>query len=315
MDDDRRSSSVRAMASGITSNLHQETNSIPTQISAPWNLRPFTLGVLFLLFFFSGLSGLVYQVVWVRMAFASFGILIQVLSVVLSVFMLGLSLGAWAGGRVWLGAARERTVLPDGPTERAATTTTEAGFELDRRDDRLAPRRGSWARVESGTVFKRETLRPEGSAKATQLLAHALAQTNRGLGHAAGLRFEAEGALRLSNEPVVPLYDQDLVGGATTMRGYREGEFRASRWVVTRLEYGVFTADKGRAFAFFDNGVLYRPFLDLAGAAQHETLDRPGYGVGFEAPMSLGRLALTLAYGRGDGPLDGKVHVRLTTQF
>ncbi len=84
---------------------------------------------------------------------------------------------------------------------------------------------------------------------------------------------------------------------------------------MTRLEYGVFTRESGRAFAFLDNGVLYRPFLDAAGAPQHETLDRPGYGVGFEAPMSLGRLALTLAYGHGDGPLDGKVHVRLTTQF
>jgi spermidine synthase len=99
MDDAPRPSSVKAMALGITSKLHQKTNSIPTQTSALWNLNPFTRGVLFVLFFLSGLSGLVYQVVWVRMAFASFGILIQVLSIVLSVFMLGLSLGAWAGGR------------------------------------------------------------------------------------------------------------------------------------------------------------------------------------------------------------------------
>jgi predicted membrane-bound spermidine synthase len=47
----------------------------------------------------SGFSGLVYQVVWVRMAFASFGIIIPVLSVVVSVFMLGLSIGSWAGGQ------------------------------------------------------------------------------------------------------------------------------------------------------------------------------------------------------------------------
>ena len=33
------------------------------------------------------------------MAFASFGIITPVLSVVISVFMLGLALGAWAGGR------------------------------------------------------------------------------------------------------------------------------------------------------------------------------------------------------------------------
>lgn len=42
--------------------------------------------------------------VWTRLAFASFGIITPVLSVVLSVFMLGLSVGSWAGGRMigWL---------------------------------------------------------------------------------------------------------------------------------------------------------------------------------------------------------------------
>ena len=56
--------------------------------------------LLFLLFFLSGFCSLVYQIVWTRMAFASFGIIAPVLSVVLSVFMLGLSVGAWAGGRL-----------------------------------------------------------------------------------------------------------------------------------------------------------------------------------------------------------------------
>src|SRR5436309_2482582 len=56
--------------------------------------------ILFGLFFISGFSGLVYQVVWTRLAFASFGIIMPVLSVVISVFMLGLSAGAWGTGRV-----------------------------------------------------------------------------------------------------------------------------------------------------------------------------------------------------------------------
>jgi predicted membrane-bound spermidine synthase len=55
--------------------------------------------VLFSLFFLSGFCSLVYQVVWTRMAFASFGIITPVLSVVLSVFMLGLAVGSWGGGR------------------------------------------------------------------------------------------------------------------------------------------------------------------------------------------------------------------------
>jgi spermidine synthase len=58
-----------------------------------------TRRILFLLFFISGFCSLLYQVVWTRMAFATFGIITPVLSVVLSAFMLGLSVGAWAGGR------------------------------------------------------------------------------------------------------------------------------------------------------------------------------------------------------------------------
>ncbi len=64
-------------------------------------MNQFTRRVLFFLFFLSGFCSLVYQVVWTRMAFASFGIITPVLSVVLSVFMLGLAVGSWAGGR-WI---------------------------------------------------------------------------------------------------------------------------------------------------------------------------------------------------------------------
>ncbi|HEV2455395.1 MAG TPA: fused MFS/spermidine synthase [Verrucomicrobiae bacterium] len=68
----------------------------------------FVTPVLFVLFFVSGFCGLVYQVVWTRLAFASFGIITPVLSVVLSVFMLGLSLGSAAGGK-WIAALKAKT--------------------------------------------------------------------------------------------------------------------------------------------------------------------------------------------------------------
>jgi predicted membrane-bound spermidine synthase len=68
-------------------------------------------GIIFLLFFASGFCGLLYQVVWTRMAFASFGIIAPVLSVVLSVFMLGLSLGSWLAGK-WVERWVIRTRLP-----------------------------------------------------------------------------------------------------------------------------------------------------------------------------------------------------------
>jgi len=70
----------------------------------PWVTRPTAITgrvrpILFLLFFCSGFCSLLYQVVWIRMAFAHFGVITPVLSVVLSVFMLGLGLGSWLGGR------------------------------------------------------------------------------------------------------------------------------------------------------------------------------------------------------------------------
>jgi spermidine synthase len=63
---------------------------------------------LFGLFLASGFCGLLYQVVWLRLAFAAFGVITPVLSIVLSVFMLGLSLGSWAGGR-WIDALTLRS--------------------------------------------------------------------------------------------------------------------------------------------------------------------------------------------------------------
>lgn len=54
----------------------------------------------FAFFVASGFCGLVYQVVWLRMAMAAFGVTTPLVSIVLSVFMGGLALGSWAGGRL-----------------------------------------------------------------------------------------------------------------------------------------------------------------------------------------------------------------------
>lgn len=54
--------------------------------------------LLYLLFFFSGTSGLIYQVIWVRAFGNVFGNTVYSASVVTAVFMLGLGLGSWWGG-------------------------------------------------------------------------------------------------------------------------------------------------------------------------------------------------------------------------
>ncbi|MBF0319419.1 MAG: fused MFS/spermidine synthase [Nitrospirae bacterium] len=68
--------------------------------------------ILFALFFLSGFAGLLYQVVWLRMAYASFGIITPVLSVVISVFMLGLAVGSLVGGATIDGLCRKTGLSP-----------------------------------------------------------------------------------------------------------------------------------------------------------------------------------------------------------
>jgi spermidine synthase len=54
----------------------------------------------FWFFFVSGFASLIYEVVWLRLAMAAFGVTTPFVSIVLSVFMAGLAIGSWAGGRI-----------------------------------------------------------------------------------------------------------------------------------------------------------------------------------------------------------------------
>jgi predicted membrane-bound spermidine synthase len=54
----------------------------------------------FAFFFISGFCSLLYEVIWLRLAMAQFGVTSALVSIVLSMFMAGLGLGSWASGRL-----------------------------------------------------------------------------------------------------------------------------------------------------------------------------------------------------------------------
>ena len=56
------------------------------------------LSRLLYLFFFSGFSAIIYQIVWQRVLFTSFGTNIEAITIVVSVFMFGLGIGSIVGG-------------------------------------------------------------------------------------------------------------------------------------------------------------------------------------------------------------------------
>jgi spermidine synthase len=53
----------------------------------------------FLFFLVSGFCGILYELVWLRLAMAQFAVTTAFVSIVLSVFMAGMGLGSWGGGR------------------------------------------------------------------------------------------------------------------------------------------------------------------------------------------------------------------------
>ncbi len=54
----------------------------------------------FAFFFLSGFCSILYEIVWLRLAMAQFGVTTPQVSIVLSAFMAGLGLGSWASGRL-----------------------------------------------------------------------------------------------------------------------------------------------------------------------------------------------------------------------
>src|SRR5438128_7563046 len=63
--------------------------------------------ILYVIFFLSGATGLVYEVIWVRLTGLVFGNTSHAISIVLGAFMAGLALGSWK-----LGQAADRTRNP-----------------------------------------------------------------------------------------------------------------------------------------------------------------------------------------------------------
>jgi len=54
----------------------------------------------FVFFFVSGFCGILYEIVWLRLSMAQFGVTSALVSIVVSMFMAGLGLGSWASGRL-----------------------------------------------------------------------------------------------------------------------------------------------------------------------------------------------------------------------
>lgn len=76
--------------------MADSTHTIPAAAAAP--PRAFPVGVLYAVFCLSGVSAILYQLIWQRALFALLGIDSVSVTLIVAAFLLGLGLGALAGG-------------------------------------------------------------------------------------------------------------------------------------------------------------------------------------------------------------------------
>lgn len=224
-----------------------------------------------------------------------------------------------AGRRLAVYMKQEFTSSQSGPeTEMLALNgvTHAAGFRylLDQTDDPFNPMTG-WAfelEVETG-------LRIVTDNRAEELGIRKRMNRNRA-GFAS--RFYVRpfnrqvAAWRVHAETVeLPVYteaDLSRLGGAGSVRGYREDQFRIARSAWSDVEYRYLLDPWSHAFVFAAGGLWQRPDMGAA-AGSVGWLRSAGFGFRYLTPV--GRLQFTYAVSDEDLLYNGKVHIAFSSRF
>ncbi len=104
------------------------------------------------------------------------------------------------------------------------------------------------------------------------------------------------------------------LGGARTLRGYRESQFIGSRVAWMNTEYRFLLARRTFVYGFIDNGYYLRPADDVRSIPRSDSF-KLGYGIGVQLETGLGNIGVSFALGEGDTFTTGKIHFGLINEF
>ncbi len=219
------------------------------------------------------------------------------------------------------GWERETTVQSDGPVRGTARHALLVGGSYDSRDSRWNPTRGLRAATEVRLARKKLRLREEFAGenwdtrvRATLLSGELERETPIGNRWVSVARLRAAGIL--SDEKLIPFYELYPLGGTTSLRGYREEQFRGSSTVLLQVEQRLLLGEDGsRVAAFVDLGQVSTSGTVLAVPGEPTRTVHIGYGAGLRVATRIGLVGLDYGLGEGDGPLNGKLHVAVESVF
>ncbi|UCG43369.1 MAG: BamA/TamA family outer membrane protein [candidate division WOR-3 bacterium] len=185
--------------------------------------------------------------------------------------------------------------------DRSSTLWGGTGLELDLRDRDVLPRRGALVKVRSTAGERRTAAGPSSFIGRfepdVELVGPALA----------ALVPVNSGHVRYVHSPTeLSLFEQAQMGGARSLRGYREDQFASTfvGWWNAELHYR------------FGSAAAVYPFLDAGVLDSGDGWDFvPGYGLGLQARTRIGLVGADYGIAPGESPLRGKVHFRYQTDF
>jgi outer membrane protein insertion porin family len=196
-----------------------------------------------------------------------------------------------------------------------ASSTTSLGLSVhyDSRDDPITPMSGILYSTEYQTGTKQTVANAlwPGSKSATQRIAFDLGY------YLSPIRRQVlatEFHIRDFSSSHMDLSDLFRLGGATSLRGYREGQFLGSRLIWSNVEYRFLVAPRSFFLAFVDAGYIVRPGDVIQGLERAEQ-SKVGYGIGVRMDSALGLIGVNFAFGEGDTFGTAKVHIRLVNEF
>jgi outer membrane protein assembly factor BamA len=222
----------------------------------------------------------------------------------------------WGSGwRFRLGRGGSRAVETAVDQARTSEGFTLAGLELDRRNSTLVPTAGFRLGILSRRGQKRfatdaDTL----EVRFDRTRWEADAEGYRRLGR----RWLAVARARFlfldSPEDTLPRYDLFAVGGATSLRGYREEQYLTPAAGILQVEWRWLQGEDGSALYLFTDAALISP---RQGRDQRDSFNTflLGTGVGVRQASRLGILGVEYGVAKGESPLDGRIHLRLDTVF
>lgn len=104
----------------------------------------------------------------------------------------------------------------------------------------------------------------------------------------------------------IPPTELFYLGGANTLRGYKEDIFRGKGRILANSEYRFLVGRDSNFFLFLDAGTVYNNKLEPI---------KIGYGLGIRLESASGMMSMDYGLAKGDSILNGKIHVSLGATF